>query len=84
MMKHANINAVRVHAHLEGEAFYAQCDEKGILVWQDFALQWGYDDDPDFVKEASRQALAMVNWLFNHPRSPPGPCKTSRPSTPIG
>jgi beta-mannosidase len=67
LMKHANINAVRVHAHLEGEAFYSQCDEKGVLVWQDFALQWGYDDGPEFVQEASRQALAMVHWLYNHP-----------------
>jgi beta-mannosidase len=67
LMKHANINAIRVHAHIEGEAFYSQCDEKGVLVWQDFALQWGYDDSPEFIQEASRQAVGMVDWLYNHP-----------------
>jgi beta-mannosidase len=67
LMKHANINAIRVHAHLESEAFYSQCDEKGVLVWQDFPLQWGYDEDPAFVREASRQATGMVAWLYNHP-----------------
>ncbi|HEY2844767.1 MAG TPA: glycoside hydrolase family 2 TIM barrel-domain containing protein, partial [Bryobacteraceae bacterium] len=67
LMKHANIDAIRVHAHLEGEAFYSQCDEKGVLVWQDFPLQWGYNDDAPFVQEASRQAAGMVEWLYNHP-----------------
>ena len=67
LMKHANINAIRVHAHLEADAFYSQSDEKGVLIWQDFALQWGYDDSPEFRKEASRQAVGMVNWLYNHP-----------------
>jgi beta-mannosidase len=67
LMKHAYINAVRVHAHLEPAAFYEQCDAKGVLVWQDFALQWGYDDSPAFQAEATRQAVGMVNWLYNHP-----------------
>jgi beta-mannosidase len=67
LMKRANINAIRAHAHLEGEAFYAQCDEKGLLISQDFPLQWGYEDSPEFAAEASRQALAMVRWLYNHP-----------------
>jgi beta-mannosidase len=67
LMKHAYINAVRVHAHLEPDAFYQQCDEKGVLVWQDFPLQWGYDDGPAFQAEATRQAVGMVAWLYNHP-----------------
>jgi beta-galactosidase/beta-glucuronidase len=41
-MQQANINSIRVHAHIEAEEFYRLCDEMGLLVWQDFPLQWGY------------------------------------------
>ncbi len=67
LMKAANVNAVRVHAHVEPPAFYQACDEAGLLVWQDFPLQWGYTDEPAFAAEAVRQAVAMVDVLFNHP-----------------
>src|SRR5262249_14982903 len=61
------INAVRVHAHIEAQAFYQLCDEAGILVWQDFLLQWGYTDDEAFITEAERQARDMIALLYNHP-----------------
>ncbi len=67
LMKRANINAIRVHAHIEAETFYRLCDQAGIVVWQDFPLQWGYTDDPGFAVEAIRQAKGMVNLLYNHP-----------------
>ena len=67
LMKGANINAVRVHAHITAKEFYRQCDEAGMLVWQDFPLQWGYTDDPEFHKEAQKQAKDMVDVLYNHP-----------------
>jgi beta-mannosidase len=67
LMRKANINAVRVHAHVSGQAFYDLSDRAGLLVWQDFPLQWGYTEDPKFAKEAVRQAKAMVNLLYNHP-----------------
>ncbi len=67
LMKAANVNVVRVHAHVEPEAFYRACDEAGLLVWQDFPLQWGYTDEPAFAAEAERQAVAMVDLLFDHP-----------------
>jgi beta-galactosidase GanA len=56
MMKEANINIVRVHAHIEPEIFYQLADEIGIMIWQDFALQWGYSDDEEFRTEAVKQA----------------------------
>ena len=37
----AQLNSVRVHAHLERPEFYDLADELGIMVWQDFPLQWG-------------------------------------------
>ena len=67
LMKDANINAVRVHAHITADEFYRQCDEAGMLVWQDFPLQWGYTDDPSFHTEAQKQAKEMVDVLYNHP-----------------
>ncbi|MFQ5627227.1 MAG: sugar-binding domain-containing protein [bacterium] len=67
MMQRANINIVRVHAHIEAQAFYRLCDEAGMLVWQDFPLQWGYTDEAGFAKEAVRQAKDMVAMLYNHP-----------------
>ncbi|MEA3274676.1 MAG: glycoside hydrolase family 2 TIM barrel-domain containing protein [Pseudomonadota bacterium] len=67
LMKEANINIVRVHAHIASRDFYRQCDEAGMLVWQDFPLQWGYQDTPEFAAEAGRQVGDMVETLYNHP-----------------
>ena len=67
LMQQANINAIRVHGHIEAPAFYDICDRKGMLVMQDFPLQWGYTDDKEFVAEARKQAADMVHMLNNHP-----------------
>ncbi|WP_373540662.1 glycoside hydrolase family 2 protein [Chamaesiphon sp.] len=67
LMQQANINSIRVHAHIEAEEFYHLCDEMGLLVWQDFPLQWGYSDTSEFVVEATQQANDMVTMLYNHP-----------------
>ncbi|MCP5174714.1 MAG: hypothetical protein H6996_06380 [Moraxellaceae bacterium] len=67
LMQDAHINAVRVHAHIAGQDFYDIADEKGMLVWQDFPLQWGYDDSETFTEEAQRQARRMIELLHPHP-----------------
>lgn len=67
LLKEAHLNAVRVHAHVTHPAFYAACDREGVLVWQDFPLQWGYAPDEAFAQEALRQARAMVEVLGAHP-----------------
>ncbi len=67
LMKQANLNTVRVHAHVLPSQFYEACDRAGLLVWQDFPLQWGYTDTPEFHAEAERQIIAMVNLLYSHP-----------------
>jgi beta-mannosidase len=67
MMVAANLNTVRVHAHLERPEFYDVADSAGIMVWQDFPLQWGYTDDPAFRAEAIRQAGDMIRRFGSHP-----------------
>jgi len=67
MVKNASINIVRVHAHVTRKEFYDACDSAGILVWQDFPLQWTHDDSPGFAANAVTQIKTMVNHLYNHP-----------------
>jgi beta-mannosidase len=63
----ANLNSLRVHAHLERPEFYDVADELGVMIWQDFPLQWGYTDDPAFHAEAKRQAGDMIDRYYDHP-----------------
>lgn len=67
LIKESNCNAVRVHAHVNRKELYDALDEAGIMVWQDFALQWEYVDTPEFINEAVRQIRDMVNLLHNNP-----------------
>jgi beta-mannosidase len=67
LMKGANLNAVRVHAHLERPEFYDLADEAGLLVWQDFPLQWGYTESRAFRDEALSQAEDMIRQYGDHP-----------------
>jgi beta-mannosidase len=60
-----HMNVLRVHAHVAHPAFYAAADAMGMLVWQDFPLQWIYRRD--VLPEAQRQVRQMVELLYNHP-----------------
>lgn len=65
LIKQANINIVRIHAHVNREEFYEECSRQGILIWQDFSLQWTYDESVSFQSEAIIQIKEMVNYLYN-------------------
>ncbi len=67
LARQANLNFLRVHAHVLPPEFHEACDRAGMLVWQDFPFQWGYSDEPEFHAEAERQMRAMINGLYNHP-----------------
>lgn len=67
LAKQANLNILRVHAHILPPEFHEACDRAGILVWQDFSFQWGYSDSSEFHTEAESQLKAMVTGLYNHP-----------------
>lgn len=67
LLRQANINGIRAHAHVNRRELYEACDEAGILVWQDFALQWSYAETRDLVENAVAQITDMVGLLYNHP-----------------
>lgn len=61
----ANLDMLRVHGHVTRPDFYDAADERGLLLWQDFPLQWGYARS--VRKQAVRQARRMVDLLGHHP-----------------
>jgi len=65
LAKGANLNLLRVHAHIEKPEFYEAADRAGILLWQDFPLQWNYDRS--VLPEALHQLQKMITRLYHHP-----------------
>ena len=61
----AGLDAVRVHGHIAPREIYEAADELGIVVLQDFPLQWGYSRS--VRTSAMRQAEAAVDQLGHHP-----------------
>jgi beta-mannosidase len=65
LVREAGMNAVRVHVHVAERSFYEACDELGLLVFQDFPLQWTHRRD--VLKPAITQAREMARDLRSHP-----------------
>jgi beta-mannosidase len=52
----------------ESDPFFDLCDEKGILVWQDFAFACcRYPQEEAFLARVRAEAEAVVKRLRNHP-----------------
>ena len=50
------------------EKFYEFCDEKGIMVWQDFAMACAvYPQDEYFCRKIEKEATSVVKTLRHHP-----------------
>ncbi|MEX0569130.1 MAG: glycoside hydrolase family 2 protein, partial [Candidatus Njordarchaeota archaeon] len=64
MMREANINMVRIHAHVFPDALEV-FDEYGILVWQDMPLQWMYSKKTE--KTILENAKHLVKLTENNP-----------------
>ena len=71
MAQHAHMNLLRVWGGgtLADDAFYDECDRRGILVWQDFTFGYGMypDDDPAFNENVRLEVEGLVRRLRNHP-----------------
>jgi beta-mannosidase len=61
----AGLDLLRIHAHITRPELYDAADEAGLLLWQDFPLQWGYARG--IRKQAVRQAAQAVDLLGHHP-----------------
>lgn len=80
LMRKANLNTVRTFCVVERQEFYHLCDEMGIMVYQDFPIQWSMSDSSDLVRRATLAMQDMMHLLCNHPSvviwcygSEPGP-----------
>lgn len=67
LVEEMNANAIRVHGHVANRSLYQQADERGLMIWQDVPLQWGYDDSAAFADNAARQSREMVEQFGNSP-----------------
>jgi len=65
LIQNANVNFMRVHAHVDHPTLYDVADERGVLLWQDFPLQWNYRKE--VLPTALHQVERMVTTLYNHP-----------------
>ncbi len=66
----ANMNMLRVWGGgiYEEDEFYELCDEKGIMVWQDFMFACAmYPGDQAFLDNVQQETLQNVKRLRNHP-----------------
>jgi len=57
----ANLNTIRVHAHVTVPAFYDACDAAGVLVWQDLPMQWGYADSAETYRVTKQMVAELVD-----------------------
>ena len=67
----ANFNMLRVWGGglYEADAFYDLCDERGLLVWQEFIFACAKypATDLSFVEEVQREAVFHIRRLASHP-----------------
>ncbi|MDD3415608.1 MAG: glycoside hydrolase family 2 TIM barrel-domain containing protein [Lachnospiraceae bacterium] len=61
-----DINSIRIGSHIEKEGVYKICDEKGLLLWQVFALHYCISDADDVISRASDMIRDMGYMLTNH------------------
>lgn len=70
MAADSHMNMLRVWGGgiYESEAFLDACDSRGIMVWHDFMYACGYypDFDPEFLENATAEAVKAVKRLRNH------------------
>ena len=66
----ANMNIFRVWGGgiINKEAFFELCDEKGIMVWEEFPLACNnYPDDAHYLTILKQEATSIIKRLRKHP-----------------
>ncbi len=70
LAKDANMNLLRVWGggFVNKESFFDLCDEKGLMVWQEFPLACNeYPDEDDYLSVLRQEAVSIVRRLRTHP-----------------
>jgi beta-mannosidase len=68
--KEANFNILRVWGGgiINKDSFYELCDEKGILIWQEFPLACNnYEGTPHYLKILDQESESIIKRLKVHP-----------------
>ncbi len=63
----ANVQLLRVHAHMPHPYFHEMADNMGIILWQDFPQQWLSPWDEEYNREVFRQMKEMAQMTISHP-----------------
>ncbi|MBS0001382.1 MAG: hypothetical protein KFF73_20520 [Cyclobacteriaceae bacterium] len=66
----ANFNLLRIWggAIVNKDPFFELCDEKGILVWQDFPLACNpYEGTPEYLAVLEQEATSIIHRLKRYP-----------------
>jgi beta-mannosidase len=70
LAREANFNLLRCWggAAVNPEAFFEQCDELGLLVWQEFPLACNlYPDEPAYLRILDQESRSIIRRLRQHP-----------------
>jgi len=70
LAKEANFNILRIWGGgiVNKESFFELCDEKGILVWQEFPLACNnYPDESHYLSILKQESASIINRVKKHP-----------------
>ena len=70
LAKEANFNILRIWGGgiVNKESFFELCDEKGILVWEEFPLACNnYPDDAHYLSILKQESASIINRVKKHP-----------------
>ena len=69
LFQKAHLNLIRCWggAAVNKTAFFDQCDERGIMVWQEFPLACNnYPDKPEYLRVLDKESRAIIRRLKRH------------------
>ena len=70
LARDANMNLLRCWggSFVNKDSFFEQCDEMGLMVWQEFPLSCNlYPDDPHYLEVLDFESRAIIKRLRHHP-----------------